>query len=203
MPYIIVLEALTYLYLCVVYFGMFRRNSAAAKATKISQQAKIAAKKVIDEEAKKLGKITFWEVSLKVFPNIVVLLIIIMCVIFATNFATNVVIANVFVPIAIQLAKVLNQNPLWYTIAAGYTASWAFMIPVGTPPNLIIASAARISTKQMDYQWVAYTLMLMAVYWVTECVPLPITSFLPVLIFPMAGVMNTSETCNCYLNVRI
>lgn len=41
----------------------------------------------------------------------------------------------------------------------------------------------------------------MAIFWVSECIPLPITAFLPVLIFPMAGVTNTGTTCKAYVNV--
>ncbi|XP_053607492.1 protein I'm not dead yet-like isoform X4 [Plodia interpunctella] len=40
----------------------------------------------------------------------------------------------------------------------------------------------------------------MAIYWVTECIPLAITSFLPIVIFPLTGVMDTSTTCACYMN---
>lgn len=43
--------------------------------------------------------------------------------------------------------------------------------------------------------------MIMAIYWVTECIPLPITSFLPIAIFPLTGVMSTVITCKCYVNV--
>lgn len=50
-------------------------------------------------------------------------------------------------------------------------------------------------------QWCAYTLLVMAIFWVTECIPLPVTSFIPVIVFPMAGVMDTRHCCRCYINV--
>ncbi|XP_063898150.1 protein I'm not dead yet-like [Helicoverpa armigera] len=40
----------------------------------------------------------------------------------------------------------------------------------------------------------------MAVFWVTECIPLTITSFLPIVIFPLTGIMDTRTTCLCYIN---
>lgn len=49
----------------------------------------------------------------------------------------------------------------------------------------------------------AYTLELMAIFWVTECIPLAVTSFLPVVIFPLTGIMSTAETCACYMNVSM
>lgn len=43
----------------------------------------------------------------------------------------------------------------------------------------------------------------MAAFWVTECIPLAVTSVLPIIIFPLTGVMNTSTTCKCYMNVSL
>ncbi|XP_075973571.1 protein I'm not dead yet-like [Anticarsia gemmatalis] len=83
--------------------------------------------------------------------NFVVMLLIILVVIFITNFASNVAVANVFVPIAMNLAVKLDKNPLWYCVVAGMTASFCFCIPVGTPGNLVVQSAAKISTKKMIY----------------------------------------------------
>ncbi len=31
---------------------------------------------------------------------------------------------------------------------------------------------------------------LMAVWWMTEAVPLPVTSLLPLILFPLAGILN-------------
>ncbi|KAJ8668185.1 hypothetical protein QAD02_009848 [Eretmocerus hayati] len=45
-----------------------------------------------------------------------------------------------------------------------------------------------------------YTVIVMAVFWVTEVVPLPVTGLLPVLLYPLLGVMDTARTCGCYMN---
>jgi di/tricarboxylate transporter len=37
----------------------------------------------------------------------------------------------------------------------------------------------------------AYVLLVMAVYWMTEALPLPITSLIPIVAFPLAGVLST------------
>ncbi|CAH1645577.1 unnamed protein product [Spodoptera littoralis] len=68
-------------------------------------------------------------------------------------------------------------------------------------PLIFIAVLAPFPPKK--YQWCAYTLLIMAVFWVTECIPLPITSFLPIVIFPMTDVMDTRTTCMCYMNDTI
>uniref|UniRef100_A0A8C7FIU1 Solute carrier family 13 member 2 n=1 Tax=Oncorhynchus kisutch TaxID=8019 RepID=A0A8C7FIU1_ONCKI len=39
----------------------------------------------------------------------------------------------------------------------------------------------------------------MALYWCTECMPLAVTGLLPVILFPMMGIMESSEVCNQYM----
>ncbi|KAF9423997.1 hypothetical protein HW555_000706 [Spodoptera exigua] len=103
---------------------------------------------------------------LKPLPNPMVLLIIVVVVVLVTNFASNVAVCNVFTPIAMQLAKEINQNPLWYAITSGYAASFCFMIPVGTPGNLIAQSAAKIPTAKMIVAGFGPTLSTMALTWI-------------------------------------
>ncbi|XP_046740192.1 protein I'm not dead yet-like [Diprion similis] len=45
-----------------------------------------------------------------------------------------------------------------------------------------------------------YVVAIMALYWVTEALPLPITSFIPIVLFPLLGILSTSDTTTCYLN---
>ena len=42
--------------------------------------------------------------------------------------------------------------------------------------------------------------LLMAIWWVTEAVPLAITSLLPVILFPLLGIMNGKEVSSTYFN---
>jgi di/tricarboxylate transporter len=37
----------------------------------------------------------------------------------------------------------------------------------------------------------AYVLLLMAVYWITAALPLPVTSLIPLIAFPLFGVLST------------
>lgn len=40
----------------------------------------------------------------------------------------------------------------------------------------------------------------MLIWWITECVPMAITSLLPVMLFPLLGVMSLEKTCISYSN---
>ena len=40
----------------------------------------------------------------------------------------------------------------------------------------------------------SYCILLMAVYWLTEALPLPITSMIPMVLLPMLGIMSTGKT---------
>ncbi|KAJ8414652.1 hypothetical protein AAFF_G00038540 [Aldrovandia affinis] len=45
----------------------------------------------------------------------------------------------------------------------------------------------------------AYVIVLMAVYWCTEALPLAVTALLPAILFPMLGIMRSKEVCMQYL----
>ena len=49
--------------------------------------------------------------------------------------------------------------------------------------------------------WTLYTILVMAVFWIFELLPLPITSLLPLVLLPLAGVASTDEVARNYLKV--
>ncbi|NXC24775.1 S13A5 protein, partial [Campylorhamphus procurvoides] len=46
----------------------------------------------------------------------------------------------------------------------------------------------------------AYIIIIMAVYWCTEVIPLAVTSLMPVVFFPLLGVRSSKAVCLQYLN---
>ena len=38
-----------------------------------------------------------------------------------------------------------------------------------------------------------WTILVMAIFWISECLPLAITSLLPLVLLPLAGVSGTKE----------
>ncbi|XP_046959691.1 protein I'm not dead yet-like [Vanessa cardui] len=122
----------------------------------------------LSDAARKTGlneKIGEFLQALKGLPNIVVLLILIIFVVLITNIASNVAVCNVLTPISMQLAKEIGQNPLWYVIASGFSSSYCFMFPVGTPGNLVVQSAAKIPTQKMIKAGLGPTFTTIIVTW--------------------------------------
>ncbi|XP_011495412.1 PREDICTED: protein I'm not dead yet-like, partial [Ceratosolen solmsi marchali] len=46
-------------------------------------------------------------------------------------------------------------------------------------------------------------ILLMAMFWVTEALPMGITSLIPLVLFPALNVLSSQETCICYMNDTI
>ena len=47
----------------------------------------------------------------------------------------------------------------------------------------------------------AFVLVLMSAYWIVICVPIAVTSLLPVILFPLFGIMTSAYTSALYYNV--
>ncbi len=49
----------------------------------------------------------------------------------------------------------------------------------------------------------AYVVAIMAVYWVTEALPLTVTAFVPIFAFPILHVMTAKSVAKVYVQVGI
>jgi sodium-dependent dicarboxylate transporter 2/3/5 len=45
-------------------------------------------------------------------------------------------------------------------------------------------------------------MVIMSLYWLTECIPIGITSLLPMLLFPTFGILSSKETSRIYFQVN-
>nr|XP_025035617.1 solute carrier family 13 member 5 isoform X2 [Pelodiscus sinensis] len=63
-------------------------------------------------------------------------------------------------------------------------------------PLLLLALPLLIPTQEAKC---AYVIILMAVYWCTEVIPLAVTSLLPAILFPMFGILESKKVCMQYL----
>ena len=86
---------------------------------------------------------------LEVLPDYAVVLVICIMTGLVTEVTSNVATANILLPVLSELAKSTGTNPLFLMIPATVTCSYAFMLPVATPPNAIVYSASGMKTSEM------------------------------------------------------
>jgi sodium-dependent dicarboxylate transporter 2/3/5 len=70
-------------------------------------------------------------------------------VIFLTEITSNTATASMFLPIIASLAVAMYIHPYVLMIAVALATSFAFMLPVATPPNAIAYSSRYFTIKQM------------------------------------------------------
>lgn len=70
-------------------------------------------------------------------------------VIFLTEVTSNTATATIVLPVMGALAAAMGMNAAALMIPAAIAASYAFMLPVATPPNAIVFSSGQLSIPQM------------------------------------------------------
>ncbi len=86
---------------------------------------------------------------LEFMPPEAMVLVICLFVSFATEVTSNVATCSIILPVLKNLAVSLKLNPLYLMLPATLTCSYAFMLPVATPPNAIVYSASGMKTTDM------------------------------------------------------
>jgi len=79
------------------------------------------------------------------------LMIVLVCALltFVTELTSNTATSTILIPVVGAAAVSLGQNPMLFMIPATLSASYAFMLPVATPPNAIVFSIGWFSIRQM------------------------------------------------------
>ncbi len=75
--------------------------------------------------------------------------VIVLLVIFLTEVTSNTATASLLLPVMGALAVAMNIHPLATMIAVAVAASYAFMLPVATPPNAIVFASRAVTIPQM------------------------------------------------------
>ncbi len=87
--------------------------------------------------------------GLGVLPYPLLILMVALLTTFLTELTSNTATATVLLPILAAVAEGIHQPPLPIMVAAALAASFAFMLPVATPPNAIVFGSGRLRVAHM------------------------------------------------------
>jgi len=82
-------------------------------------------------------------------PMLVMMFVIVTLVIFLTEITSNTSTATMLMPVMGALAVAMGVHPYGLLITAAVAASFAFMLPVATPPNAIVFGTGYIKITEM------------------------------------------------------
>ncbi|KAM7326858.1 hypothetical protein ACRRTK_013225 [Alexandromys fortis] len=82
-------------------------------------------------------------------PPVLAVLLITAVIAFFTEFASNTATIIIFLPVLAELAIRLRVHPLYLMIPGTVGCSYAFMLPVSTPPNSIAFASGHLLVKDM------------------------------------------------------
>ncbi|MEZ6135527.1 MAG: SLC13 family permease [Pirellulaceae bacterium] len=109
-------------------------------------------------------------------PPLVLVLIVTASIVFLTELTSNAATTASLVPVLAALAPGLGVHPYLLIFPATIASSFAFMLPVATPPNAIVFGSGAITIPQMVRA--GFWLNLMAIIFVTALTVLVIKPWL-------------------------
>ncbi len=101
-------------------------------------------------------------------PLVVLFLVVVTVAILLTEITSNTATAAMLLPVLAGIAAGISIHPYALMIAGATAASFAFMLPVATPPNAIVFGTGYVSIRQMAKT--GLVLNLLAVLFVTAIV---------------------------------
>ncbi|KAK8378289.1 hypothetical protein O3P69_011052 [Scylla paramamosain] len=104
-------------------------------------------------EGSKVSGLSYWlGQKLYIFKGVnkgVIVLTVTLLTAMLTEVASNSATASIILPVLNQLALNIEVNPLYLMLPAAVCCSYAFMLPVATPPNAIVFSVADMKSSEM------------------------------------------------------
>mmetsp|Transcript_22066 Transcript_22066/g.61834 ORF Transcript_22066/g.61834 Transcript_22066/m.61834 type:complete len:611 (-) Transcript_22066:115-1947(-) len=94
--------------------------------------------------------------------------LVILVTIFATEICSNTATTNVMVPIVVAIGRSINPDPACLVapvMGVALAASCAFMLPIATPPNYIVADTGHVRLPQMLQSGVLANIICAGVLW--------------------------------------
>lgn len=87
--------------------------------------------------------------GLSILPSFVVLGLTSLFASILTELTANVAICNITVGVLLEMAVAMRVHPVYLGLPAAICCSFAFCLPVGTPPNAIVTDHSKIKTTDM------------------------------------------------------
>ncbi len=88
-------------------------------------------------------------VGLVSYPEIIFLIIIATIVTFSTEVTSNTALISIMLPVLFSISTQTGMDPKLLMMIATVCASYAFMLPIATPPNAIAMSSGAVEMKTM------------------------------------------------------
>ncbi|XP_014211640.1 protein I'm not dead yet-like [Copidosoma floridanum] len=89
-----------------------------------------------------------------------------------------------------------SEKTAWWKFKYFFKLYWKIIFTITW--NLLLSSLFLGNNSLVSKCY--YVFNLMAGYWVTQCLPLGMTSLLPLLLFPCLGILSIRDTGACYIN---
>jgi sodium-dependent dicarboxylate transporter 2/3/5 len=103
--------------------------------------------------------------AFSVLPAIPLVWVLCAATTFVSEFMSNTAQVSLMMPVLAAAAPTLGIHPYLLMIPATLAASFAFMMPAGTPPNAVVIGSGRLSILQMAKAGLA--LNLLGSFWIT------------------------------------
>ncbi|XP_053672180.1 protein I'm not dead yet-like [Anopheles nili] len=103
--------------------------------------------------------------GLKALPPLLLLFVLCLVGEFLTEFTTNVAICNVVLPVLAEVAIAIEIHPLYLMFPVAMVCSFSFHLPVGTPPNAIVAGVGNIPIKDMAIAGIGPSIFTLLIIW--------------------------------------
>ena len=100
--------------------------------------------------------------------------------------------------------KIINNSKLIQIVIVPLLAS---ILPIVLPTKVfnysyyLLFITGIYNLKSKKEMFAAFVLIVMCLYWMLECLPLAVTSLLPIVFFPLFSILSSGETTQIYFRV--
>jgi sodium-dependent dicarboxylate transporter 2/3/5 len=91
-------------------------------------------------------------------PPFILLLAIASLITFTTEITSNTALISMMLPVLYEVTKTAGLDPTLFMMVATICASYAFMLPIATPPNAIAMSSGAVKIKDMARYGIIFNL---------------------------------------------